>query len=93
MLKREDAENQLVYYQVRQFPHGKYGPTIILIFLKLNLQAGIGTYTIPELVKPWMSNISKTLDMMLGSHLDAHIMGKPTQIKLCEPDPNPDPRA
>ena len=48
----------------------------------LNLQAGIGTYTIPELVKPWMSGLSKTLDMMLGTHLDAHIMGKPT-MKLC----------
>ena len=34
MLKRDDIEQQLVYYQVRQFqlPHGKYGPTIILIY-------------------------------------------------------------
>jgi uncharacterized protein (DUF2235 family) len=38
-------------------------------------QAGIGTYTIPEIATPFMANVSKTIDMMLGSHLDAHIMG------------------
>jgi len=40
-------------------------------------QAGIGTYTIPEIAKPWMAGLKKTLDMMLGIHLDAHIMGEP----------------
>jgi hypothetical protein len=52
MLKRDDINQQLVYYQ-----------------------AGIGTYTIPEIAKPWDAALQKTLDMMLGSHLDAHIMG------------------
>jgi uncharacterized protein (DUF2235 family) len=38
-------------------------------------QAGIGTYNIPEIAKPWDSRLQKTLDMMIGIHLDAHIMG------------------
>jgi hypothetical protein len=33
---------------------------------------------IPEIATPLMAKVSKTLDMMLGSHLDAHwhMMGK-----------------
>lgn len=38
-------------------------------------QAGIGTYTIPEIAKPWTAKLQKTLDMMVGIHLNAHIMG------------------
>ncbi|KAF8435755.1 hypothetical protein L210DRAFT_3484163 [Boletus edulis BED1] len=38
-------------------------------------QAGIGTYTIPQIATPFMAKLMKTLDMMLGSHLDAHVMG------------------
>ncbi|KAH7886401.1 hypothetical protein F5I97DRAFT_1267285 [Phlebopus sp. FC_14] len=38
-------------------------------------QAGIGTYTIPEIATPFWSNVSKTIDMMIGNHLDAHVMG------------------
>ncbi|OJA19273.1 hypothetical protein AZE42_04491 [Rhizopogon vesiculosus] len=38
-------------------------------------QAGIGTYTIPEMATPMMAKISKTVDMMIGSHLNAHVMG------------------
>ncbi|KAH7912353.1 hypothetical protein BJ138DRAFT_1148508 [Hygrophoropsis aurantiaca] len=37
-------------------------------------QAGIGTYTIPQIATPWMANFSKTLDMMIGIHLNAHVM-------------------
>ncbi|KAH7905545.1 hypothetical protein BJ138DRAFT_1017569 [Hygrophoropsis aurantiaca] len=37
-------------------------------------QAGIGTYTIPQIATPWMANFSKTLDMMVGIHLNAHVM-------------------
>ncbi|KAG2353990.1 hypothetical protein BDR07DRAFT_1495259 [Suillus spraguei] len=37
-------------------------------------QAGIGTYTIPEIATPMMANISKTIDMMIGNHLNAHDM-------------------
>ncbi|KAF8349608.1 hypothetical protein F5887DRAFT_878546 [Amanita rubescens] len=38
-------------------------------------QAGIGTYTTPEIATPFMSNISKILDEMLAWNLDAHVMG------------------
>ena len=37
-------------------------------------QAGIGTYTIPQIATPWMANLDKTIDMMVGSHLNAHVM-------------------
>ena len=30
----------------------------------------------PEIATPFMTKVSKTLNMLLGSHLDAHIMGK-----------------
>jgi hypothetical protein len=49
-----------------------YQPVASYIYL----QAGIGTYTVPEIAKPSMAGLKKTLDMMLGLHLDAHIMGK-----------------
>ncbi|KAJ8584078.1 hypothetical protein M405DRAFT_798490 [Rhizopogon salebrosus TDB-379] len=38
-------------------------------------QAGIGTYTIPEMATPMMAKLSKTVDMMIGNHLNAHVMG------------------
>ncbi|KAG1879632.1 hypothetical protein C8R48DRAFT_626087 [Suillus tomentosus] len=38
-------------------------------------QAGIGTYTIPEIATPAMAKLSKTVDMMIGNHLNAHVMG------------------
>ncbi|OJA19274.1 hypothetical protein AZE42_04490 [Rhizopogon vesiculosus] len=37
--------------------------------------AGIGIYTIPQIATPMMAKISKIVDMMLGNHLDAHVMG------------------
>ncbi|KIM78387.1 hypothetical protein PILCRDRAFT_75759 [Piloderma croceum F 1598] len=37
-------------------------------------QSGIGTYTIPEIAQPWDAALKKTLDMMFGLYLDAHIM-------------------
>ncbi|KAF8522477.1 hypothetical protein BU17DRAFT_44706 [Hysterangium stoloniferum] len=37
-------------------------------------QAGIGTYTVPEIATPLMAKISKTLDMMIAWNLDAHVM-------------------
>jgi hypothetical protein len=43
-------------------------------------QAGIGTYTIPQIAKPWMAKLSKMIDMMLGIHLDAHVQG----VVLCD---------
>ncbi|KAH7911623.1 hypothetical protein BJ138DRAFT_1006185 [Hygrophoropsis aurantiaca] len=38
-------------------------------------QAGIGTYTVPQIATPFMASVSKTLDMMIGIHLNAHVMG------------------
>jgi len=38
-------------------------------------QAGIGTYTIPEIVTPFWAKVDQTLDMAFGNHLDAHVMG------------------
>ncbi|KAI6031125.1 hypothetical protein PISMIDRAFT_441682 [Pisolithus microcarpus 441] len=37
-------------------------------------QAGIGTYTIPQMVTPFYAKLSKTIDLMVGNHLDAHVM-------------------
>jgi len=38
-------------------------------------QAGIGTYTIPQIATPLTARILKTMDMAIGNHLDAHVMG------------------
>ncbi|KAI9511887.1 hypothetical protein F5148DRAFT_1167136 [Russula earlei] len=45
-------------------------------------QAGIGTYTIPEIATPFMARVQKTLDMALGNHLDAHVMDH-AEDKIC----------
>ncbi|TFK49640.1 hypothetical protein OE88DRAFT_361764 [Heliocybe sulcata] len=38
-------------------------------------QAGIGTYTVPQIATPFWTTISKTVDMMIAWNLDAHAMG------------------
>ncbi|KAF9055647.1 hypothetical protein BJ165DRAFT_1412195 [Panaeolus papilionaceus] len=38
-------------------------------------QAGIGTYTIPQIAKPMMAKLHKIADSMVGMHLNAHVMG------------------
>ncbi|CAK5266860.1 unnamed protein product [Mycena citricolor] len=38
-------------------------------------QAGIGTYTTPQIATPMMSKFSKILDEMIAWNLDAHVMG------------------
>ncbi|KAH9932412.1 hypothetical protein B0H21DRAFT_92677 [Amylocystis lapponica] len=38
-------------------------------------QAGIGTYTVPQVATPLMASLSKTLDMMIAWNMDAHVMG------------------
>ncbi|KAL0575790.1 hypothetical protein V5O48_006188 [Marasmius crinis-equi] len=38
-------------------------------------QAGIGTYTIPQIARPLAAKFQKMLDSMIGIHLDAHVMG------------------
>ncbi|KAJ3574362.1 hypothetical protein NP233_g1816 [Leucocoprinus birnbaumii] len=40
-------------------------------------QAGIGTYTIPQIAKPMMAKVHKVLDAMIGVHLNAHVMSEP----------------
>ena len=40
-----------------------------------SIQAGIGTYTIPQIAKPMMAKFHKALDSMVGVHLNAHVMG------------------
>ncbi|KAJ3836743.1 hypothetical protein EV361DRAFT_951281 [Lentinula raphanica] len=37
-------------------------------------QSGIGTYTIPQIAQPWMAKLHRVADMMVGFHLDAHVM-------------------
>ncbi|KAF8079272.1 hypothetical protein FPV67DRAFT_1691876 [Lyophyllum atratum] len=37
-------------------------------------QAGIGTYTIPQIAKPMMAKFHRVVDSMVGIHLDAHVM-------------------
>ncbi|TFK42265.1 hypothetical protein BDQ12DRAFT_645827 [Crucibulum laeve] len=37
-------------------------------------QAGIGTYTIPQIAKPMMAKVHKAMDSMVGVHLNAHVM-------------------
>ncbi|KAJ7654299.1 hypothetical protein B0H17DRAFT_386771 [Mycena rosella] len=38
-------------------------------------QAGIGTYTIPEIAHPKLAKLRRMRDAMFGSHLNAHVMG------------------
>ncbi|KAJ7627040.1 hypothetical protein FB45DRAFT_920552 [Roridomyces roridus] len=38
-------------------------------------QAGIGTYTSPQVATPFMSKISKAVDEAIAWNLDAHVMG------------------
>ncbi|KAJ7511791.1 hypothetical protein B0H11DRAFT_1952994 [Mycena galericulata] len=38
-------------------------------------QAGIGTYSIPEVAHPKLAKLHRAMDAMLGSHLNAHVMG------------------
>jgi len=42
---------------------------------KVYYQAGIGTYTIPEIATPLFAKISKKIDTAIAWDLDAHIMG------------------
>lgn len=68
MLKKDDRNEQMAYYQVYIRVHAS---TVV----DSRGQAGIGTYTTPEIATPMMAKISKTLDMMIAWNLDAHVMG------------------
>lgn len=48
-------------------------------------QAGIGTYTIPQIATPLYSKLSKTWDLMVASSLDHHVMsGYEFLMESCE---------
>ncbi|KAL4070342.1 hypothetical protein J3A83DRAFT_3177895 [Scleroderma citrinum] len=70
-LKKDDPSHQMVYYQVRSAILPLDFPSLTVGTIK----SGIGTYTIPQLVSPFWSKVTKTVDMMIGNHLDAHVMG------------------
>ncbi|KAJ7457836.1 hypothetical protein FB451DRAFT_589308 [Mycena latifolia] len=38
-------------------------------------QAGIGTYSIPQIAHPKLAKLHRAVDAMLGNHLNAHVMG------------------
>ncbi|KLO09282.1 hypothetical protein SCHPADRAFT_907921 [Schizopora paradoxa] len=38
-------------------------------------QAGIGTYTIPQIATPFWSKLTQTVDLMIANSLDHHVMG------------------
>jgi hypothetical protein len=48
------------------------------ICIELTLyQAGIGTYTIPQIATPFMAKFDQTIDMAIAWNLHAHVMGEP----------------
>ena len=69
MLQKDDHSQQMVYYQVR---------THVAVFdNSLNSsQAGIGTYTIPQIATPLWSNFSKTVDAAIAWNMHSHVMGE-----------------
>jgi hypothetical protein len=75
MLKKDDRTQQLVYYQVCNLKW-IYCISLFGYSLLIPPQAGIGTYTIPQIAKPAMAKLKKTLDSMICVHLDAHVMGE-----------------
>lgn len=42
--------------------------------LSILLQAGIGTYTIPQIATPFWAKLNKTVDTAIAWNLDAHVM-------------------
>ncbi|KIJ66604.1 hypothetical protein HYDPIDRAFT_86193 [Hydnomerulius pinastri MD-312] len=62
-----DNSNIVQFFSMLQ----KDDPTQQMVYY----QAGIGTYTIPQIATPFWAKFSKTIDMMVGSHLNAHVMG------------------
>jgi hypothetical protein len=54
MLKKDDKNKQLVYYQARAF-----SPFFLLCCRMFCPQAGIGTYTSPEIATPFMARLAQ----------------------------------
>lgn len=71
MLKKDDRDQQMVYYQVDILLMYTSGISI----LKNLSKAGIGTYTIPQIATPAYAKFSKMVDMAVAQNLDAHVMG------------------
>ncbi|KAG6919079.1 hypothetical protein DXG01_009332 [Tephrocybe rancida] len=69
LLKKDDSKDQLVYYQVQSTL-----PLRPCDLMCRVLQAGIGTYTIPQIAKPMMAKFHRVVDSMIGIHLNAHVM-------------------
>ncbi|KAH9170531.1 hypothetical protein EDB89DRAFT_2220675 [Lactarius sanguifluus] len=66
-------------YDTTVIPPSHEARTLVLCFDgtgdQFDADAGIGTYTIPEVATPFMAKVKKGIDMAIGSHLDAHVMG------------------
>ena len=43
-------------------------------------QAGIGTYTVPQIATPLWASFSKTVDAAIAWNLDAHVMGQSERV-------------
>lgn len=72
MLKKDDRSQQMVYYQVSA-PISDFE---MVVTERDIVQAGIGTYTIPQIATPAYAKFSKTMDMAIAQNLDAHVMGE-----------------
>ena len=69
LLQKDDRTQQMVYYQVRSRVRA---PGVS----KLNMcaQAGIGTYTIPQIATPLWAKVNQTLDAAIALSMHAHVM-------------------
>jgi hypothetical protein len=70
MLKKDDREHQMVYYQVNELSF--FG--VEVVFLNCTYQAGIGTYTTPQIATPMMAKVSKVgfLSKLTPINADVH---------------------
>ena len=55
-------------------------------------QAGIGTYTVPQIATPFYSKVSKALDAAIAWNLDAsargHLLGELEEVPVIQPKLN-----
>ncbi|KAI0705165.1 hypothetical protein BC835DRAFT_1314637 [Cytidiella melzeri] len=61
-----DNSNVIQFFTLLQ----KYDHTQQMVYY----QAGIGTYTVPQIATPWWSQFSKAVDAAIAWNLDAHVM-------------------
>lgn len=97
MLKKDDPDRQLVYYQVR---HPIFFGTECMTqrtfvggYRNIHVSpaeaesreasdTGVIIIRIPQIATPFASRLRKKMDMALGMHIDAHIMGKITFVVI-----------